>query len=756
MKVFLPIALVLVLIVPKGLLAQADLYDIGSVREMRLSFDLPNWDHLLDSMFLAGNGARLIGDLEIDGTLIPNVGVRYKGFSSYSSTRVKNPFNIKLNYVHAGQDYQGYDKIKLSNVIQDPSFLREALSYEVARKYMPASLANFANVYVNDTLIGLYTNVEAVNKEFTEKHFNDRNNTFFKGNPEQIDLNGENANLSDSPGADSTDYYDLYSIESEYGWGELLEFINVLNQYPDSIDHYLNVDRALWMHAFNYAVINFDSYVGYAQNYYIFMDKNERWNPILWDMNMSFASFRLADASLYWNGFSIPQAITMDPLQHYYNFAVYPRPFMLNLFINDTYRKMYLAHMRTIMQENFADQSYYVRAEAMRDVIEPHVLADTNKFYSDQDFYDNLDQTVNDLIDYPGIAELMDQRSAYLNSYTGFTGQPTISDLDHFPQDILVGSDLSILAEITDADSAFLAYRSESGKLFTHVEMKDDGLNDDGSAGDGVYGARITAETNLLEFYIYAENDSAGAFSPKRAAYQYHSIVSQIVPGDLVINEFMANNNGAITDEEGDADDWIELYNPSAYQVSTAGLYLSDEVSNPTKWALPTLVLEPNEYLVVWADEQGDQGGLHANFKLSSSGETLTLAYADSTVIDSVRYFTQYPISTTGRFPNGTGQFVEMLSTFSAKNNVNNSEVLDLRVHLFPNPSSGDVNVIVRLPGPFEVRIFGPDGRELRNPTFQESDELLKIDTKDLAAGLYQLMIITQNATTYEPFIHTK
>ena len=143
-------------------LAQADLYDIGSVREVRLYFAQENWSDLLDTLFIAGDDGRLQGDLVIDGTLIPDVGVRYKGYSSYSSNRVKNPFNIKLNEVHAGQRYQGVDKIKLSNVIQDPSFIRETLSYEVARKYMHASYANFADVYVNDVLIGLYTNVEDV------------------------------------------------------------------------------------------------------------------------------------------------------------------------------------------------------------------------------------------------------------------------------------------------------------------------------------------------------------------------------------------------------------------------------------------------------------------------------------------------------------------------------------------------------------------------------------------------------------------
>ena len=53
--------------------------------------------------------------------------------------------------------------------------------------------------------------------------------------------------------------------------------------------------------------------------------------------------------------------------------------------------------------------------------------------------------------------------------------------------------------------------------------------------------------------------------------------------------------------------------------------------------ALPARVLGPGEYLIIWADEQGAQGETHANFKLDAAGETISLAYADTDVIDQVR-----------------------------------------------------------------------------------------------------------------------
>ena len=247
-------------------------YDVDNIREIKLYFTQPNWDYLLDSLYLDGLEERLLASVEIDGSMYDSVGVRYKGFSSVSINTVKNPFNIKLDYVDNNQNHEGFEKIKLSNVIKDPSFLREVLSYEIARDYIPSPRANFANVYVNDSLWGLYVNVEAVNDKFTNKHFSTVNSPLFKCNPSGLNLqpSGENSNLSNTHGSDSSFYYDYYDLKSANGWNELYTLIDNLNNSSNNLDNVLNIDRALWMHAFNYTLINFDSYVGYSQNYYLY------------------------------------------------------------------------------------------------------------------------------------------------------------------------------------------------------------------------------------------------------------------------------------------------------------------------------------------------------------------------------------------------------------------------------------------------------------------------------------------------------
>ena len=742
----------LLMVPPTEVLAQSALFDNSVVHEVRLEFAEPDWRQRMDALYVLGTD-RLIGDLTIDGVSYSDVGVRFKGYSSYSPDQVKNPFNIELDHVVDGQDHQGFGKLKLSNVTSDPSFLRETLAYEVARNYMPASRTCFVNVYVNDTLQGLYVNVEDLDKDFLRRSFGSAGNPFFKGNPAVVSLFGENSNLSTNPGTDPSDYYSYYELESDQGWDDLLELIDVLNNDPAQVEHLLNVDRTLWMHAFNYALINFDSYVGYAQNYYLYRDDNGQWNPILWDLNMAFASFRLTDASLYWNGFNIPQAITMDPLMHHNSVSVFPRPLLRNLFSTPMYRRMYIAHLRTIIQERFANGWYRDRAEEYRSLIDASVVADTNKFFSDADFVANLDGTVNAITSYPGIGELMDQRVAFLTTYPGFTGQPVIGPPVHAPSDVIIGQDMTIQVGITGADTAFLAVRSGEFGAFTRWPLHDDGTHGDAFAGDGIHTCTFTTTSADIQYYIYAENASAGAFSPERAAHDVHRFLARLSLGALVINEVMADNGGQVLNEAGEAADWIELYNPTEADVRTDGLHLSDDTVDPLKWPLPATMVAAHGYLLLWADERTDLGDLHCDFRLATTGEELTLAYDSGYVMDRVRFSAQYPIYSTARYPNGSGPFQELVPTPMATNRITMEDGLDRAVVLYPNPATTEVNAVVRLAAPFTLQVLRSDGRAVSAAVERTTNELVRIGTQGLSAGHYVLSITNAESTIHLPFI---
>jgi spore coat protein CotH len=740
--------------------SQDDFYDTRSIREIRITFREHNWKQILDSLFVnEGDEGRLVADVTIEGKPFRNAGVRYKGYSSWNSDELKNPFNIELDYSVKNQNYKGYSKIKLSNVINDPSFVREVLSYEIAAKYMPVPSANYANLYINDTLIGLYTNVESVDKLFTEKQFLSDKNPFFKGEPDHLQYPfGQNANLAYTHGSDSSGYFPYYTMESDWGWNDLLHLIYTLDRDSMNLGSVLNTDRALWMHAFNYALLNLDSYIGYSQNYYLYEDDSGRFNPVIWDLNMSFGSFRESDGSIHYNGLTIGEMKVLDPLEHLY-FSISPRPLMTNLFKNTTFRKMYLAHIRTILDENFRNNWYFTEAKDLHDLIDPDVLNDPNRFYSYDDFQNNLTVTVGgtgSMIEYPGIRDLVESRLAYLDSFPGIHGEPVISSITHFPDHPLKGEETAITATITGSSGAFLAYRFSGTASFQKAILSDDGNHHDGIAGDGIYGATVIPDGYTIQYYIYAENDVAGAFSPERAEYGFYTIQQETVPGEIAINEIAVLNNGT-KDQDRQADPWIELINTTPGDIWISGFSLSDDPEEPSKWKFPDTVLQSRNYLIAWADNDPWQPGIHTNFRLTGNGGTVILSNDHGSVLDRVSYGEQVPGKSIGRYPNGWGPFVFMEPSCSLHNYTGTTPSDDFL--LYPVPATDKIRIESKsLEYPVSYTIFDIRGCSMVKEEFSMGPEVIPaitrgIDVSGLARGTYFIRIITGSTVITRKFI---
>lgn len=127
--------------------------------------------------------------------------------------------------------------------------------------------------------------------------------------------------------------------------------------------------------------------------------------------------------------------------------------------------------------------------------------------------------------------------------------------------------------------------------------------------------------------------------------------------GPLVINEFMASNSTLEDpDEEGEDPDWIELYNPSSDGVvNLGGMYLTDDLGEPTKWQIPEgVTIEAGGYLLFWADDDDEQGDMHTDFELDKGGEEIGLFDPNGvTLIDSITFDRQAVDVSHGRYPNG-------------------------------------------------------------------------------------------------------
>ncbi|MDA0813951.1 MAG: lamin tail domain-containing protein, partial [Verrucomicrobia bacterium] len=104
------------------------------------------------------------------------------------------------------------------------------------------------------------------------------------------------------------------------------------------------------------------------------------------------------------------------------------------------------------------------------------------------------------------------------------------------------------------------------------------------------------------------------------------------------ISEFVAQNRYSLADENGDSEDWIEIENTEATEISLAGWYLTDNPENLTKWTFPAVTLPPNGYVIVFAsnkDRVDPAGKLHTNFTLQTEGEFVALVEPDGTTIAS-------------------------------------------------------------------------------------------------------------------------
>ena len=189
--------------------------------------------------------------------------------------------------------------------------------------------------------------------------------------------------------------------------------------------------------------------------------------------------------------------------------------------------------------------------------------------------------------------------------------------------------------------------------------MNDNGINGDQEAGDDVYSCIVpfSDSGSFVQYYIRASNEDAISLSPEKAEYEfyYYTVNPEFLSGDLVINEIMASNDQTEADEYGEFDDWIEIYNMGNSNINLGDYYLSDDVNILDKYNFPSVTLAPDDYFIVWADDdEEDQGDNHATFKLSASGEAIYLSDSNFNLVDGFTFGEQQTDMGYARVPNGT------------------------------------------------------------------------------------------------------
>lgn len=494
------------------------LYDIKTIGEIRIKLPSGNWVDALDSMRLYGEGM-LAGDVEIDGKRYEGAGVRFRGNNSYQLGLKRNPFQIKLNFTDKDKQHQGYTALKLSSALRDPSMVREMLFYNIARKYTPAPRACYTKLYINNEYVGLFVNVESVDGKFLREHYNSDDNAFFKAGVDYTSPTPESCKQNIYGSLEFEEnlacYRGNFEMGSEEGWLDLRALTRTLNNSPADIEKVLDVDRALWMHALNNVMVNLNSYSGnHSINYYLYKDNFGRFQTIPWDLNLAFGSYKNTGKG---SDLELKELQKLDPLLHADNPY---KPLISKLLSNEFYRKVYLAHLRQILDENFVNGEYETLARAYQALIVVPFNDDPNKSYSVEEFQRSLNETIGKRSKIPGIAELMSKRIRYLKTHPDMTALPSaVTDVSVQGRGKFDNQKLNVFKINVKADRfpqrIHLYYRFGKDQAYRAVLLSEDmvgGL----PAGVKAFTTLIDAPTDdaAIDFYLVAENAGAASFYP--------------------------------------------------------------------------------------------------------------------------------------------------------------------------------------------------------------------------------------------------
>ncbi|MBL8002248.1 MAG: CotH kinase family protein [Flavobacteriales bacterium] len=383
------------LLLASGLFAQTapsdSLFNVDQVAEVHLTFSDPNFWTTLVTYYNNDQGEELMGSVTITdqtGTrTFDSVTVALKGNSSYSHPGNKKSFKLDFNDF-ADQKFHGMTKLHFNNCWSDPTFMREKVFFDYCQDLgIRAPRVQYANIYMNGTLWGFYNMVEAVDKEFLDRHIDDDAGNLFKAADNFGMGGGGGGSTAEADlkwyGTAQADYYDRYELktnESDNDWTDLLDLLDMLNNASDS---YLQANfpaRWKWNDLLRSLAMdnmfgNLDSYIQSARNYYLYHDStNLEWHWIHWDANMAFGSYPAQGQN----------ALTLSP-----TYVATNRPLMTRLMAVQAFRLDYLNRYCEIHQ-NFNNAYLDPRIDSIATLIQPHVAADPNKQYTLAQFTANI------------------------------------------------------------------------------------------------------------------------------------------------------------------------------------------------------------------------------------------------------------------------------------------------------------------------------------------------------------------------------
>lgn len=515
------LVLLLVSLLPVGIWGQKAIQPLDPffLHEVRISITDPHWEARLARYKKEARKDEIPCTVWLDGVRLDSVGIRFKGNSSYNSLQGqgsrKLPFSLDADAFRKGARFPaGIAELKLANGFKDPSMMREVLAYYIARTYMPAPRSAFARLVINDEYFGVYSLTEDIDRSFLQKWFGESTGALFKCDPDWSAPRDTNCPLSDKAsleyvGDDPACYRPFFDMK--YGdWTALTGLTRRLSDEKPPLDSLLDVDRVLWMHAFNNVLVNLDSYSGrLCHNYFLYQSRSGQFVPLIWDMNLAFGGFRMARSE----NLSADELIGLPPLLHAEEES---RPLISKLLADSLNRKVYIGHIRTILGDFFQNGKYKDLISTWSGLLQSAVAEETFGLYGLDSFRKNASSTVlAGKVPVIGIQELMEGRAAFLLGHPDLAGQrPACFQY----KTLRLKSKVQFDCFWTHTEKVHLYWRVKGSAGFQKLIMPK--TKTKGKGGSVLFRALLPWSRSGIEFYMVGENACCATAVPKTGSHK--------------------------------------------------------------------------------------------------------------------------------------------------------------------------------------------------------------------------------------------
>ena len=308
-------------------------------------------------------------DLEFEGHLLRDVGVRYKGNGTFMESRdsLKRSLKIDLNKYAKGQSLGRVTTLTLQNNVTDASMMNEVLAYRLYRDAgVPAPRTAYARVFVSvpgkyeRKFLGLYSMTEAVDKQFAEGHFGTKRGAIFKP---------VTPSLFTDLGADWAAYNQIYDPkvalydEQKKAVMELSRFVTQADDaaFAAHIGEFIDLPEFARFMAVMVYLSDLDGILGPGQNLYLHLHpKNQQFQFIPWDQDHSWGQFNRA---------SQEQRDKLS-IQHPWQGDNY---FMERVFKVGAFKKLYQARLDEFSKTIFSPERIARQVDEIAAVIRPAV-----------------------------------------------------------------------------------------------------------------------------------------------------------------------------------------------------------------------------------------------------------------------------------------------------------------------------------------------------------------------------------------------